>query len=258
MTTPKVATVRKGGSRLYVDELTGERQPGVTSIINMLAKPGLRYYYAKKTAESAIEDLGTIIEMVTKGRPDDAIDWLKPAPGRHSGKAADIGTQVHSIVEQLNRGESVTVHPDFQGFVDRYKEFLDLWQPEWLEVEATIWNDAVGYAGTCDGIARIQGEIAIVDLKTGQSGVYPEAGIQLNAYANGEFILEPNGDRRPLPKIEAAAVVHLRPDKCEVIPIRLGADIFQTFCALREVFTWETDIKNNVVGKPVAPDSESE
>ena len=61
MTTPKVATVRKGNSRLYVDELTGERQPGVTSVINMLAKPGLRYYFAKKTAESAVEDLGTVI-----------------------------------------------------------------------------------------------------------------------------------------------------------------------------------------------------
>ena len=73
-----------------------------------------------------------------------------------------------------------------------------------------------------------------------------------------EYVLEGNGDRRPLPEIETAAVVHLREDRCEVLPVRLGDDIFQVFVALREVFQWETDIKGTVLGKPVDPDTKDD
>ena len=55
MAIPKVPSQTKGGSRFYVDEASGERQPGVTSIINVLAKPGLRYWFAKTVAEEAAE-----------------------------------------------------------------------------------------------------------------------------------------------------------------------------------------------------------
>ena len=258
MTTPKVATQTKGGSRFYMDEATGERQPGVTSILNMLAKPGLRYWFAKTVAEEAVENFSTVLDLVGKQRHDAAIDFLKRAPGRQSGKAAETGTVVHGLVEQLNRGEDLgPIHPDYEPFITRYRKFLDDFQPEFLEVEATLWNSTVGYAGTADAIARISNEVVVLDLKTGKSGIYPETGLQLCAYANAEFVMEPNGDRRPLPKIEAAAAVHLRPEKCQVIPIRLGPDVFETFVALRSVFHWETDIKHSVVGRPVNPHKES-
>ena len=129
---------------------------------------------------------------------------------------------------------------------------------EFIEVEQTLWNSTVGYAGTADAIAKVQGEVVVLDLKTGASGIYPEAALQLSAYANAEFVMEPNGTRRPRPPIEAAAAGHLRPEKCQVIPIRLGTDVFETFVALRRVFLWETDIKQGVVGRPVDPDKESE
>jgi len=255
VTTPQVTTVKKGGSRIYVDDLTGERQPGVTSILNMMAKPGLRYWFAKVTAQEAVDSFSTIMDLVGKQRHDDAVDFLKRAPGRHSGRAADRGTIVHGLIERLNRGETVTpVHPDFEPYVRNYQDFLDRWQPEFLEVESTIWNSTVGFAGTCDAIARIQNEIVLVDLKTG-ANVYGETALQLNAYRNGEFVLEANGDRRPLPEIETAAVVHLREDRCEVRPIRLGGDIYEVFVALREVFRWDTDIKGTVLGKAVDPES---
>ena len=120
MTIPKVATQTKGNSRFYFDEATGERQPGVTSIINMLAKPGLRFWFAKTVAEEAVESFSTVLDLVGKQRHDDAVDFLKRAPGRRSGKAADIGTVVHGLVETLNRGEDLgPVHPDYQPFIDR-------------------------------------------------------------------------------------------------------------------------------------------
>ena len=125
MTTPQVTTVKKGGSRIYVDDLTGERQPGVTSILNMMAKPGLRYWFAKMVAEEAVDSFSTIMDLVGKQRHDGAVDFLKRAPGRHSGRAADRGTIVHGLIERMNRGEELgNIHPDFEGYVRHYEDFL--------------------------------------------------------------------------------------------------------------------------------------
>ena len=69
MTIPKVPTQTKGGSRFYVDEASGERQPGVTSIINVLAKPGLRYWFAKTVAEEAAESYYLVLYAPQGGTP---------------------------------------------------------------------------------------------------------------------------------------------------------------------------------------------
>ena len=126
MTIPKVPTQTKDGSRFYVDEASGERQPGVASIINVLAKPGLRYWFAKTVAEEAIESFSTVLDLVGRQRQDDAVDFLKRAPGRRSGKAAETGSIVHGLVEQLNRGEDLgLVHPYYEPFLVQYRTFLD-------------------------------------------------------------------------------------------------------------------------------------
>ena len=59
MTTPKIPTVHKNDSRLYVWD--GGEHPGVTSVVGMLPKPGLMFWAAKKVAEAAIEK-GTVTE----------------------------------------------------------------------------------------------------------------------------------------------------------------------------------------------------
>ena len=181
MTTPKVSTLKRGGSRFYVNPTTQEKAIGVTSVAGMLPKPFLRYWATKVAAEWAVDNLGAVTNLLIGGQRDAAVDIIKRSPDRSTKIASDRGTTIHGLVEQMNRGEDLgTVHPDFQPDLDVYQTFLDKWQPEFLEVESTVWSETYGYAGTLDGICRIDGETIIYDLKTGK-GVYPEVGLQLAA-----------------------------------------------------------------------------
>ena len=255
MTTPEVKTIKRDGSRFYVDPVSGAKVPSVTSIVGCLPKRALQFWRGKMVAECAVEDFGVVADFVSKGNPSAAIDHLKRAPDRSSGKAAQTGTDVHNLCERINRGEDIgRVHPDLQGFIDHFRQFIVDFEPGFLEIEATCWSDTHAYAGTLDFIAMIDDEAVICDIKTGKSGAWPDVALQLSAYANADFIIDAAGERRPLPQIDAAAVLTVRPDGYQLIPIRLGDDVFNTFKALIEVSTWEHDISKTVIGKtPVDP-----
>ena len=269
MTTPKINTIKRGGARLYVHPTTGQKAVGVTSVLNNLPKPFLQYWRAKVVAEFAVDNAGTLTQMLLDGAAEGrdpllarkaTVDWLKNAPQRDTGKAAETGTNVHDICEALARGETVRrVHPEYQPYVDRYKAFLDEYQPEFLFIEDTIWNEEHGYAGLFDAIAKLDGRTVVLDLKTTRSGVHAEVALQLAAYARGDYILrlqEPADvadasagvEYLKLPKIDGAAVVHLRPDESSITPIDIGDDVFDMFVTLMGVRRWEQDLSKRVLG----------
>ena len=258
MTNPAVRTFNKHGGRFYADDLTGTIAPSVTSITGCLPKKALQFWSAKMVAQCAVEEFGTLAQMVATGNPTGAIDYLKRAPGRSSGKAAQTGSDVHELCERIGRGEDPKVHPDLQGFVDNYRRFIADFEVGFVEVEATAWSDSYDYAGTLDSIVMIDGETVIVDIKTGASGIWPDVALQLCAYSRADCLLAPNGERRPLPQIDAAAALHLRPDGYALTPIRIGDDVFETFLALAKVASWERETSKTVVGKsPVTPSNKT-
>ena len=137
---------------------------------------------------------------------------------------------------------------------NHFHRFISDFEPGFLEVEATAWSETHGYAGTLDFIAMVDGEVVITDIKTGKSGAWPDVALQLSAYANADFLIDAAGERRPLPDIDGAAVLTLRPDGYQLIPVRLGDDVFDTFRALIEVSKWEHEVGKTVIGKtPVDP-----
>ena len=255
MTQPEVKTIKRDGSRFYVDPVSGVKVPSVTSIVGCLPKRALQFWRGKMVAECAVEDFGVLADFVSKGNTSAAIDHLKRAPDRSSGVAAKTGSDVHGLCEQIAKGEHVCrVHPDLQAFVNQYRQFIVDFEPGYLEIEATAWSETYGYAGTLDFIATVGNEVVITDIKTGKSGAWPEVALQLSAYANADYLINAAGERRPLPQIDAAAVLTVRPDGYQLIPIRLGDDVFDTFKALIEVSKWEHDVGKTVIGKtPVTP-----
>jgi hypothetical protein len=253
MTTPKVSTIKRGGARFYVEPETGEKVPGVTSIVGMLPKEFLRYWAAKEVASTAIDQLGTVVQMALNGQRDAAIDFLKKAPDRNTRGAADVGTAAHDLFERMARGESVgRVHPDMDPFVRHFQEFLDTVQPEYVHLEETVWSDKHGYAGSFDAFAKIQGEAVWIDNKTTRSGIHEEVGIQLAAYRYADHIIREDGGRTPMPKADGAAVLHIRPEGWKLVPVRADEQMFEVFTHLREVFRYEKELKSTVVGRPVA------
>ena len=248
MTSPKVETLKRGGSRFYVNPETKEKAIGVTSVTGMLPKPFLKFWSTKLAAEWAVENVGTVTNLITSGEKDAAVDLIKKAPDRYTKIAADRGTAIHDLVEKANIGQATgVIHPDFRPDMEQYEEFLRSFEPDFLEVEATVWSDTYGYAGTLDGICQIDDEVLIYDLKTGKS-VYSEVALQLAAYKNADYIINADGTQREIPHIDGAFVVHLRPEGFRVVPVRIDDDVFEVFKALLQIVEWDTSIQKTVLG----------
>lgn len=108
-------TIQRSGSRFYVDPDTGAKTPGVTSALSMLPKGFLQFWATKTVAESAVDNIGSLMGLAMNDRAG-AIDYLKGAPRQVTKQAADIGSDAHDVFERLARGEDVTrVHPDLRA-----------------------------------------------------------------------------------------------------------------------------------------------
>ena len=254
MTTPAVPTFSRQGVRYYRHPTTGEVAPGVTSVVGMLPKPFLAPWAAKVTAQAAVDDFGIVAAFLQAGKPEDAVSHLKRAQYKNRDEAGDIGTVIHELVEARMSGERPKVHPQYAPFMRGVDEFLDQYQPEVLHLERTVWSRTSVYSGTFDWILKIGDEVVLGDTKTTRSGVHADVALQLSAYryADGMVMMEED-ELEPLPEIEATAVLWLRPDEWKLVPIKAEAEAYQTFLALRNaVFPWEKEIKDTVVGRPLA------
>ncbi|EHM24231.1 hypothetical protein SPW_7325 [Streptomyces sp. W007] len=256
-----VSTIKRGGSRFYVDPDDGRiKVPGVTSVVGMLPKDFLTYWAAKQSAEAAVNNWD-IVSKLCERDPAGAIDYLKSAHRRTSKAASDLGSTAHDYFERLARGDNVPlrqVHADVKPHVTYFKQFLDEIQPEFLHLEETVWSDVHQYAGSFDAIAKIDGEVVMVDWKTSKD-VYDSVALQLAAYRYADrIILAESGESVDVPAMTGGAVLHVRPDAWKFVPVECGEDVFAAFLALRKVFDWERDGKRGVVGRPIAKGGELE
>lgn len=250
MTTPKVATFYQGGSRYYQHPGTGDKVPGVTSVLNMLPKPFLKAWAAKMVATNAVEQID-VIKAMAENDPDGAIDYLKRSPDRFTKTAADVGTAAHGIFEVLARGEELgRLTPELQVYADHYRDFLDVVQPRMLLLENTVWSDQHAYAGSFDAYGEIGGEGAWIDNKTTRSGVHAEVALQLSAYSHADYIIDDEGEQHLLPDGKHGLVVHVRPEGWALYEVPIGQEVFDHFLELRSVFNWDRHSRK-VVGKPV-------
>lgn len=246
-----VKTKKQGDSRFYVREGHDEKVPGVTSILNSIPKPFLTFWAAKVVAETALECLPEVMGLAMKDKQG-AIDFLKGAPRRSTSGAADTGTEVHNLFERIAKGENIgRVHPEYAPYVDGIHAFNDKFQPEYLFVEDTVWSDTHKYAGSFDAIVRIDGETVMLDAKTTRSGVHSEVAMQLSAYSYADHIIGQDGEVHDIPKIDAGAVLHLRPEGAKLVPASVTPETFEGFLVCRKMFDLVADQMPKMVGKPV-------
>lgn len=251
MTTPKISTISRGGARLYVHPETAVKVPGVTSVVGMLPKGFLKFWAAKAVAEYAADNLGDVVGIALRDR-DAAVDLLKRAPDRDTKKAADVGSEVHDLFENIAKGTPPRrLHPDLKVYADHFAEFIEEFEPEFVFMEETVWSETHAYAGSFDFLGRIGGDLLFGDWKTTRSGVHEEVALQLAAYRHAEYIIRPDGSRVPLPKADGGFVLHVRPEGWGLYPVRCDEEVFEYFLHLRRVFDWDREVKGSVIGNPV-------
>ena len=190
-------------------KLDGQWVPGVTTLIGKgLPKPALPYWSAKTVAEWVADNPDLTEDLKRMGGRGPAVAFLKELPWQKRDEAAIRGTDVHALAERLVHGEEVAVPEHLAAHVQGYVDWLDKSGAEALLTERPVASRQWRYAGTFDLIAKLDGTVWLLDVKT-SSGVYGSTALQLTAYGNAEFYVDADDEEQPLPAIDRYGVLHV-------------------------------------------------
>src|SRR5438445_11495666 len=179
-------------SRFY--RIEGLELPSVTTILNIIAKPGLAPWYAKEERRYFETAMLEVLSRPGARDPEyvlaavaEAVTGVKAAD-REKQKAAAIGTAVHAGIEwELRRQLGEDAGPELRlpeaaaWAAERWKDWARSVALEPLAIERTVYCVECGYAGTLDLYARVKGVPTVLDWKSGRA-IYPEAFLQNLAY----------------------------------------------------------------------------
>ena len=277
MTTPSLSADTPRG-RMYRLEPDGPLMyPSITTVAGMRAKDFLQGWYATMASKRALEMYAWLdrnpdraaaeISRVTRDR------WgsqkrIAAAAEEYTRTASDFGTLVHTVcedwgtsgtrpdadhigqvAEQMRAGQGAFASErDMAGLIGRaqvrldgYGRFLDEYQPEFLEVEQTVVNHTVGYAGTTDAIVKIGNTVLSADIKTSKK-VRGDYALQGVAVCRAELLLDNDGTTREVPEMTGAFIIHLpEAGGYQAVPLRTGDDEFEVFRSLRAAWAFQPD-----------------
>jgi hypothetical protein len=221
LSKPKLTTPRSGwGGRGYRIPGRKEVYPGVTTVLKVIAKPGVDQWIADQTAAKAVVSipyLMSVAEEVAWGSL--RFFWSKTAELVGSevrrywegvrDDAAELGTNIHEWVEADLDG--ITPYPEPSSI--EADEMIEAWQGWFAEHEVvshrqefTCVNDEIGFAGTADAdwditclhdpdehgkfcLGETRGPFrTLVDLKSSRH-TWDEHGYQLAALASCKVIM---------------------------------------------------------------------
>jgi len=225
-----MAIQRINGGKGHWYKLDGVKADGVTTLIGGgLPKPALPSWAARSVAEHVADNLDAVIGMRDMGRAG-IVAALKGVPWTQARAAAAKGTEVHEVAAKVILGEEVEVPGCIAGHVDGYVRFLDKHKVEPILVEGVIGHRKWRYCGSLDMVARINGQVAIADIKTSASGIYAETAYQLAAYRYAETYLDGDDEKQMADLgIERGYAIWCRADGTDLIPVRCDDRIFKDF-----------------------------
>lgn len=216
MTWPKLTVRNSGwGGRGYKIPGRDTLYPGVTTVLKVIAKPGVDQWIADQTAAKAVVSipyLMSVSEDVAWGSL--RFYWSKEAELVGSevrrywegvrDDAADLGTNIHEWVEADIDGLAPYPEPssiEADEMIEAWREWFDAHEVVSHRQEFTCVNDAMGFAGTADADWSITclhdpdengmfclgdtrgAHRTLVDLKTSRH-TWPEHAYQLAALAS--------------------------------------------------------------------------
>lgn len=203
-------------------KVDGIKLLGVSSIPDVIDKPGLRFYYMNE----ALNYIEQVLIPNNDGKfmmPVSADDWkqfIKEAKVAHKAKSdrgKDNGTRIHAWLEEFCIAKrdntqipalperidipkkpktwaeiaDVEVKTEWNNLVEALEEFVGWYEQHEIEVialERIVYSDKYKYAGRFDAILRIDGKLTLVDFKTNNpsqefpQGIFPEMFCQIAGY----------------------------------------------------------------------------
>jgi hypothetical protein len=176
MTDPLLAHATEYG-RMY-SRSTSEAfsVPSITTVMSQQAH-SLDGWFSYMGANSLAQDPELPQLLGSPARIRQAVNKAARAAELYRDDAARRGDRVHGYCEQValralgrphrvkEAREELASHGE-EAFAARFDEWWDLFRVEPVAPEITVWNNSVGYAGTLDLVAKINGRICLIDYKT--------------------------------------------------------------------------------------------
>jgi len=152
-------------------EIGGMWVPRVTAITEIVNKPALLKYYAQQESFEAAQVL------------------LR--------NSANWGTKTHNTIEHLLRGHDIKIDPQIEPSIKAFQDWESQFNIEIRnmeeDIERMIFDPDNLYSGRMDALIRINGDLGILDIKTG-TGIWEEYYLQTAAYLNGYNKMVPSKD----------------------------------------------------------------
>lgn len=192
----KAASKERSNSRFYPCPNCRVDHPSCTTLLGMISSRALMAWSAKngtaklnvfseavKTIDYSVWEQAAEASQEEWECTEDTMFWKS---GKQIGQdAADMGTLAHSWIEAHLHGKEVTLEslPDpAKKAVEGFLSWKNENKVEVLETEKTLYNCKLGYAGTCDAILRVNGELTLIDWKT-STAIYSNYPVQCWSYA---------------------------------------------------------------------------
>jgi hypothetical protein len=228
--------------------------PGVTTVLREMNKPAIIEWAKRETARCAVDNYDFVSDLIVRGGKPAAAAWLASIPDYIRDTAADIGSSVHRLAEDISRDRKVDISDEQLPFLDGYRNFLADYEPKFLSLERMVWSDR-GYGGTYDWIARIDARRILGDTKTSKA-VYAEVALQLAGLGFADHIGLTNDPKHyPIPAMDGFAVLHIRPELYargyRLIEVDVTRAEFDLFCALLSAYRWRQDRAKAVIGEQI-------
>jgi hypothetical protein len=250
MTAPALSVSTPFG-RYYYNPARQTQVPSITNIKGKKSIDSLKYWAAKEAARYAADNIEKLYGLT----PDEVFRLVKSAPFSNDSPRAEssaIGDLVHDWIDRYIKNDAPSADevgaaaPTARHMWRQFSNFVQHYKPDWQDSEFTVWSERFEYAGTADWSARINGALVLGDTKTGKA-IYPDYAMQLAALAKADYILEPDGSQRPLPKFERFGLLHVRPTFTRLVPVDLIDECFKQFLALKIVFDFDVQFSDAVL-----------
>lgn len=246
----------------------------VTTLIKMAL--GTSYplvnWNCEQTALASILYRNTLDAMLKDGTQDEAVKWLAKKRWDVTERAQIRGSDVHRAAEQIALGIEPTIVEGTEAYVTQLVRWLSKWKPEFLLAEAPVYNVEHAYAGTLDGIMRIDDRNFVIDYKTTNKGPeaksrppYPEVALQLCAYAHAEsvgvlseqrydsfrqryYLYDEMVEHEKLPQIDGALCIVISPVDCYAVMTSIGPKVWRAWLHVLAMAQWQDDGSKQVFG----------
>lgn len=182
----KSESISKGRHRYYPCPKCGDQHPSVTTLLDVIASPALQGWLAKNgTAKLNILD-----EVAREQIPDLPYGILRKTAeerwklkehtafwksGKETGEeAADYGTMAHAWIEAYLHGTWIELESlplPARNAASSMMSWAKEHKLETIKTEETFYNCSLNYAGTCDWVGKLDGELSLGDWKT-STGIY--------------------------------------------------------------------------------------